>query len=65
LVWDIMDRYVAIFKDKFGAVNCRQLTGLDMKTKEGLKEYFTRVRDYECTERLKYPIEKAVEILLK
>jgi len=63
LVWDIMDGYVAIFKDKFGAVNCRQLTGLDMKTKEGLKEYFERVYDYECTERLKFAIEKAIEIL--
>lgn len=65
LVWDIMDGYVAIFKDKLGAVNCRQLTGLDMKTKEGLKEYFERVHDYECTERLKFAVEKAIEILLK
>jgi C_GCAxxG_C_C family probable redox protein len=61
--WDMMDRYVTLFKDKFGAVNCRQLTGLDLKTKEGLKEYFTRVHDYECTERLKFAIEKAIEIL--
>lgn len=65
LVWDIMDKYVAIFKDKFGAVNCRQLTGLDIKTKEGLKKYFERVHDYECTERLKFAIEKVIEILLK
>ena len=50
-VWDMIDKYVAAFKDKFGAVNCRQLTGLNLKTEEGLKEYFARVHDYECTER--------------
>lgn len=61
-VWDIMDGYVAAFKDRFGAVNCRELTGLNLKTKEGLKEYFARVHDYECTERLKFAIEKVVEL---
>ena len=35
-VWDTIDEYVAAFKDRFGAVNCRQLTGLNLKTKEGL-----------------------------
>lgn len=65
LAWDMMNRYVNIFKDRFGAVNCRQLTGLDLKTKEGLKEYFTKVHDYACAERLKFAIEKAVEILSK
>jgi C_GCAxxG_C_C family probable redox protein len=61
--WRIMDEYVASFKNRFGAVNCRQLTGLNLKTPEGLKEYFARVHDYECTERLKFAIEKAVETL--
>jgi len=65
LAWDMMNKYVTVFKDRFGAVNCRQLTGLDLKTKEGLKEYFTRVHDYACAERLKFAIEKAVEILSK
>ena len=58
-----MDRQATLIKDKFGAVNGRQLTGLDLKTKEGLKEYFSRVHDYECTERLKFAVEKAIEIL--
>jgi C_GCAxxG_C_C family probable redox protein len=64
-VWAMMDEYVAAFKERFGYVNCRQLTGLNLKTPEGLKEYFARVHDYECTERLKFAIEKAVEILSK
>ena len=61
--WNKIDKYVASFKDKFGAVNCRQLTGLNLKTPEGLKEYYARVHDYECTERLRFADEKAVEIL--
>ena len=58
-----MDEYIAEFKNRFGYLNCRQLTGLDLKTPEGQKEYFTRVHDNECTERLKFAVEKAVEIL--
>jgi len=59
------DQYVAAFREKFGAVNCRQLTGLDLKTQEGLKQYFARVHDYECTERLRFAVEKALGILQK
>jgi hypothetical protein len=61
--WDIVNKYVAEFRGKFGYVNCRQLTGLNLKTKEGLKEYFAKVHDYACVERLKFAVEKAVEIL--
>jgi C_GCAxxG_C_C family probable redox protein len=64
-VWDMANKYVAAFREKFKAVNCGQLTGLNLKTEEGLKEYFTRVHDYECTERLKFAVEKALEILQK
>jgi len=64
-VWKMMDEYVAAFKERFGHVNCRQLTGLNLKTPEGLREYFERVHDHECTERLKFAVEKAVEILDK
>jgi len=62
-IWKMMDEYVNAFKKKFGHVNCRQLTGLDLKTSEGLKEYFEKVHDYDCVERLKFAIEKAIEIL--
>lgn len=64
-VWDMVDKYVAQFKDRFGSVNCRQLTGLDLKTEEDLKEYFAKVHDYACVERLKFAVEKALEILPK
>jgi hypothetical protein len=62
-VWDMADKYVSEFRERFGAVNCRQLTSLNLKTDEGLKEYFARVHDYECTKRLKFAIEKAMAIL--
>jgi len=64
-VWNMVDKYVADFKDKFGYVNCRQLTGLDLKTEEGLKDYYARVHDYACTERIRFAVEKAVEMLQK
>jgi len=64
-VWKMVDKYLAEFKDRFGHVNCRQLTGLDLKTMEGLKEYYAKVHDYACVERLKFAVEKAVEILTK
>lgn len=62
-VWKKMDEYVNDFKKRFGHVNCRKLTGLNLKTPRGLKEYFASVHDYECTERLKFAVEKAVDIL--
>lgn len=62
-IWNIVDNYVAEFKEKFGYVNCRQLTGLNLKTKEGLKEYFAKVHDYACAARLKFAVKKAMEIL--
>jgi C_GCAxxG_C_C family probable redox protein len=63
LAWNKIDKYIASFKNRFGAVNCSQLTRLNLKTPEGLKEYYTKVHDYECTERLKFAVENAIEIL--
>lgn len=64
-VWDMVDKYVAGFKDKFRYVNCRELTGLNVKTEEGMKTYLAKVHDYACVARLKFAVEKAVEILQK
>jgi len=59
------DKYVADFRERFGAVNCRELTQLDIKTPEGFKEYYARVHDYECTRRLRFAVDKALELLQK
>lgn len=61
--WDMVDRYVGQFSDRFGSVNCRELTGLVLKTPEGMKEYFTRVHDYSCAERIRFAVEKTLELL--
>ena len=62
-VWRMVDDYVRQFKDRFGYVNCRELTGLNLKTEEGLKRYFASVHDYACADRLRFAVEKALKIL--
>jgi len=59
----MVDNYAAEFQRRSRAVNCGQLTGLDLKTEQGLKEYFTRVHDFACVERLKFAVEKGLEML--
>ena len=54
---------MAEFKEKFGATNCKELTSLNLKTDEGLKEYFTKVHDYACVDRVKFAVQKGLEIL--
>lgn len=61
--WDRVNRYVSEFKQRFGAVNCSQLTGLNLKSEEGLNEYYAKVHDYACADRLRFAVEKALEML--
>jgi len=61
--WKRVDRFIEAFKDRWGAVTCRELTGLDVKTAEGMKEYLRSVHDYACTERGGFDVKKAIEIL--
>jgi C_GCAxxG_C_C family probable redox protein len=63
ITWQRVDNLIDAFKNKFGAVTCRELTGLDVKTAEGMKEYLRSVHDYTCTERVKFTVGKAIEIL--
>ncbi|MCR4432752.1 MAG: C-GCAxxG-C-C family protein [Caldiserica bacterium] len=62
-VWNLMSDYLRAFQERFGHMNCRELTGLDLKTPEGLKEYFAIVHDYQCVERVKFATRKAAELL--
>jgi C_GCAxxG_C_C family probable redox protein len=61
--WNRVDSFIKAFKDEWKAVTCRELTGLDVKTAEGMKEYLRSVHDYACTERVKFAVRKAIEIL--
>ena len=62
-VWNVIDDYVHSFKNRFGSVNCGELTKLDLKTEQGLREYYAKVHDYACVEGLKFAIEKGLEAL--
>ena len=62
-VWLKVDELIGLFRKKFGAISCRELTGLDIKTAEGLKEYYRSVHDYACTERVRFAVEKAIGLL--
>ena len=64
-VWEMVDRYVSDFKDRFGHVNCRELTGLDLKAKEGLEENYAEVHDHACAQRIRFAVKSALEILKK
>jgi C_GCAxxG_C_C family probable redox protein len=63
VAWKRVDRFIAAFRDRWGAVTCRELTGLDVKTAEGMREYLRSVHDYACTERVKFAVKKAIDIL--
>jgi C_GCAxxG_C_C family probable redox protein len=63
LVWAMVDKYVAEFKNKFSYVNCRELTKLDLKSADGIKEYYAKVHDFACAERIRFAVRKGSEIL--
>jgi len=64
-VWNMVDSYVTEFKNKWGAVNCRELTVLDVETPDGFKEYYKSVHDYACADRIGFAVKKGTEILEK
>lgn len=65
IAWGKMDEFLQAFKQKFKYVNCRELTGLDLKTAEGLKKYFADVHDYACANRMRFAIKKVVELIVQ
>jgi hypothetical protein len=52
-----------VFKQRFRYTTCWDLTGVDVKTPEGLKKYFENIHDYSCAERVRFAVEKTLEIL--
>jgi C_GCAxxG_C_C family probable redox protein len=63
--WAMVDEFVSAFKKRFHHTNCRELTGVDVKTPEGFKKYYEHIHDYACAERVKFAVEKTLEILEK
>jgi len=61
--WQMVDKFLDAFKQRFRYITCRELTGVDVKTPEGLKKYFENIHDYSCAERVRFAVEKTLEIL--
>jgi C_GCAxxG_C_C family probable redox protein len=61
--WRRVDELIGAFRDRWGALTCRELTGLDVKAAEGMKQYLKSVYDFACTERVKFSIARTLEIL--
>ena len=61
--WSRVDKFIEAFKQTWGATTCRQLTGLNVKTPEGMQEYLKSIHDYSCTARVKFAVKKAIELL--
>ena len=63
ITWRKVDKFIEAFRRRWGAITCRELTGLNLKTAEGMEIYLQKVHDHACTERVKFAVRKAIEIL--
>ncbi|MBW2652037.1 MAG: C_GCAxxG_C_C family protein [Deltaproteobacteria bacterium] len=63
-VYQIVDSFLNDFKSQFGVVNCRELIGVDLKTKEGMT-YLKTEGHKKCSEFVRYAANKISEIVQK
>jgi C_GCAxxG_C_C family probable redox protein len=56
-IYGIVDEYLKKFKEKYGTLSCRELTGCDMLTPEGLK----KIRDEKVHVNVCAPIVEFAE----
>ena len=61
--WDKVDKFIEAFKNNWGSLTCRELTGVDVKSPEGMKKYLSSIHDYSCTERVKYTILESIKLM--
>lgn len=61
-VYQIVDSFINDFKSQFGSVNCRDLIGVDLKTKEGMA-YLKAEGHQQCSEFVRYAADRVAEIL--
>ena len=45
-----VQKFLRIFEDRFGSTNCRELTGCDLGTKKGRREFNKRNMIEKCRE---------------
>lgn len=61
--WSVVNEFLDAFKERFQYTTCKELTGVDVKTPEGLKKYFENIHDYACADRVRFAVEKTLEML--
>jgi len=59
----VVNEFLDAFKERFQYTTCKELTGVDVKTPEGLKKYFENIHDYACADRVRFAVEKTLEML--
>lgn len=60
-VYQVVDKFLGDFKSRFGSVNCRDLIGVDLKTKEGMT-YLKTEGHKKCSEFVRYAADKISDI---
>ena len=59
----VTGRLVNIFEEEFGAVNCKELIGVDLNTPDGLTAYMNHLHYNQCSRQVRFAIRAAVSEL--
>jgi C_GCAxxG_C_C family probable redox protein len=61
-VYQMIDTFLNDFKAHFGAVNCRELLGVDLKTEEGMA-YLKKEGRKKCSEFVRFAADRVGEMV--
>jgi C_GCAxxG_C_C family probable redox protein len=63
--WSMGRELVDEFEKRYKYTTCRELTGQDLLTPEGMKRYIESIHDTVCAKRVGFVVGKAIEIIEK
>ena len=58
-----VDRFYNEFVTEFGTWRCRELTGVDLKDREGREEYLDRIHNERCNPIVEWAARRAYQII--
>ncbi len=58
-----VDRFYNDFVKTFGSCKCRELTGVDLKTPQGLEAYQSRIHEERCNHIVAWSAERAHQVI--
>jgi len=58
-----VDRFYNEFVREFGTWRCRELTGVDLKDREGREEYLDRIHNERCNPIVAWAAKRAHQII--